>query len=95
MPEDGKEDEDEAGDGGGKRVACGKTLKPVHVKTRLPDLQGGSSQAKQRGREPKRDTEAFKLDYSTNLLVYHLTLGLSWFHYCDDSEQDLKRNAPL
>lgn len=24
--------------GGEESVACGKTLKPVHVKTRLPDL---------------------------------------------------------
>lgn len=41
MPKDGKRDGDGAGmeEGGGEEsVACGKTLKPVHVKTRLPDL---------------------------------------------------------
>lgn len=37
MPKDGKRDEDVAGDGGGgeESVACGKILRPVHVKTRL------------------------------------------------------------
>lgn len=45
MPEDGKEDEDEEGE----RVACGKTLKAVHVKTRLLDLRGGSSQQNKGG----------------------------------------------
>lgn len=49
MPEDGKEDEDEEGE----RVACGKTLKAVHVKTRLPDLRGGSSQQNKEGGSPK------------------------------------------
>lgn len=50
-------------------VACGKILKPVHVKTRLPDLWGGSSWAKtQRGGEPESDTQDFQIPYCTNLL---------------------------
>lgn len=43
---DGREDEDEAGE----RLACGETLKPERVKTRLPDLRGGRSQAEQKRR---------------------------------------------
>lgn len=39
MPKDGKRDEDGAGDGGKRKsIACGETLKPVHVRTRFPDL---------------------------------------------------------
>lgn len=48
MPEDGKREEDGAG---GKSIACGKILKPVHVKTRAPDLQEGS---KTKRREAQR-----------------------------------------
>lgn len=35
---------------GDERLACGETLKPERVKTRLPDLRGGRSQAKQKRR---------------------------------------------
>lgn len=50
----------ELGMEGGKNIAYGKTLKPVHVKTRLRDLRGGSSQAKQRGGEHGRETQTFQ-----------------------------------
>lgn len=62
-PGDGKLDECEArGRAGDERLARGETLKPVRVKTRLPHLPRGRRWAKQRGGEPKRDTQAFELD---------------------------------
>lgn len=61
------------GRAGDERLARGETLKPVHVKTRIPDLPRGRRQAKQRGGEPKRDTQAFKLHRGANVLVYDPT----------------------
>lgn len=48
-----------------KSIACGKTLKPVHVRTRFPDLWRGSSQEKQRGGELEHDTQTFQPAYCT------------------------------
>lgn len=57
----------EGGDGE-RNVPCGKTLKPVRVRTRFPDWRGGSLRAKQRGGEPKRDTQAFQPVHRTKPL---------------------------
>lgn len=45
-----------------------------------------------RGAEHKRDTQAFKLDYGTNLLVYYSTSGPKWFHCWCGSQQGPRRN---
>lgn len=42
-------------------------------KQEIPDLPRGRRQAKQRGGEPKRDTQAFKLHRGANVLVYDPT----------------------
>lgn len=59
----------ELGIEGRKSIACGKTLKPVHVKTRLQDLRGGSSRAKQRGGEYEREAQTFQPASCTNVFV--------------------------
>lgn len=42
--------------------------------------------------EHKCDTQAFKLDYGTNLLVHYLTSGPKWFHCWYGSQRGPRRN---
>lgn len=52
-------------------IARGKTLKTLRVKTRFPDLRGGSSQEQKKGKA-ERDTRALNPDCGSALCVAHL-----------------------